>query len=201
MKAILKAFSYVFHPLWLPLFTVLYYFYITPRFLSGSFIYSKVFAIGILTVIIPILSFFMLKNLNLVATVHLKTPKERIYPLLLQVAFTTLIIFKIFKGYELPELHYFFLGALGTTVSCLFLALFKIKASLHMASLGGVLLFIIGLSLHFQISLLLYIAIAVFIVGATASSRLLAKAHTVPELVIGFILGSVPQFLTYSQWI
>ena len=185
----------------MPLVGVLLYFYISPRFFNPEFIYSKVFAAVIMTTVIPILSYFMLKNLQLVTTIHLSNVKERRWPLLMQMLFTFILIKLIFNGYEIPELYFFFVGILASSSGAFILALLKFKASLHMIALSGVLFFIMGLSLHFGINILALIAAFIFASGATATSRLDMRAHTPAELVVGFIVGAASQIMVYSYWI
>lgn len=201
MKWLVKSFSYIFHPLWMPLTAVLIYFAITPRYVTAEFWYAKLFATVIMTVIIPILSYFMFKNLGLVTEIHLKNVRERRYPLLFQMIFTLLIINIVFEGYELPEIHFFFVGVLGSCIAAFICSLFKFKASLHMIGIAGVLLFIIGLSIHFNNNLLGLISLFVLATGATATSRLEAKAHTPIELIVGFFIGAIPQFLVFAYWL
>ena len=201
MKWILRSFSYFFHPLWMPLLAVSIYFAITPRFVAPDFWYAKIFATVIMTIIIPILSYFMFKNLGLVSEIHLKNVKERKYPLLFQMLFTLLILNVVFEGYELPEIHFFFVGVLGASLSAFILVLFNFKASLHMVGLSGVLLFVIGLSIHFNYNLLWLLMSGILVCGATATARLEVKAHTPIDLLIGFIVGGLPQFLTYPYWL
>jgi hypothetical protein len=45
------------------------------------------------------------------------------------------------------------------------------------------------------------IAFLVFMNGVVASSRLEMKAHTYKELVIGFLLGVIPQLLFFPFWL
>ncbi len=201
MKWLVKSFSYIFHPLWMPLTAVLIYFAITPRYITAEFWYAKLFATVIMTIVIPILSYFMFKNLGLVTEIHLKNVRERRYPLLFQMIFTLLIINIVFEGYELPEIHFFFVGVLGSCIAAFICCLFKFKASLHMIGISGVLLFIIGLSIHFNNNLLGLISLFVIATGATATSRLEAKAHTPIELIVGFFIGAIPQFLVYAYWL
>ncbi len=201
MKFIIRSFSYIFHPLFMPLAGVFFYFYISPRFFNPEFIYSKVFAAIIMTVVIPILSYFMLKNLQLVTSIHLKNIKERRWPLLMQMLFTFILIKLIFKGYEIPELYFFFVGILGASTGAFLLALLKFKASLHMIGLSGVLVFMFGLSLHFGINILPWIAIGIVACGATATSRLDAKAHTPAELLVGLLIGGASQFMVFGYWL
>ncbi|MEP0262557.1 hypothetical protein [Dokdonia sp.] len=201
MKYIIRSFSYIFHPLFMPIAGVLLYFNISPRFFNSSFLFSKLFATGIMTVIIPILSYFMLKNLNQVSEIHLKNVKERRLPLLMQAFFIFLLIKIIFKGYEIPALHFFFVGILGSSLASVILVFAKFKASLHMIGVSGLLTFIIGLSIHFNQNLLLLIGILIIGCGGTATSRLDAKAHTYPELIVGFFVGALPQLMSFKYWL
>ncbi|WP_299678103.1 hypothetical protein [uncultured Dokdonia sp.] len=201
MKYIIRSLSYIFHPLFMPIAGVLLYFKISPRFFNTSFLFSKLFATTIMTIIIPILSYYMLKNLNLVSDINLKNVKERRYPLLMQLLFTFLLIQIVFKGYEIPELHFFFVGILGSSLAALILALFNFKTSLHMIGISGLVAFIIGLSIHFNQNLLLLIAFLIIGCGGTATSRLDAKAHTYRELIIGFFVGSLPQLMSFKYWL
>lgn len=201
MKYVIRSLSYIFHPLLMPIAGVLLYFQISPRFFNNSFLFSKLFATVIMTVIIPILSYYMLKNLSLVTEIHLKNVKERRFPLLMQLLFTLLLINIVFKGYEIPELYFFFVGILGSSLAALILVLAKFKASLHMIGISGLLTFIIGLSIHFNQNLLLLIALLIIGCGGTATSRLDAKAHTVIELIIGFFIGALPQLMSFKYWL
>lgn len=185
----------------MPLAGVVFYFWISPRYFSAEFLYSKLFATSIMTVIIPILSFYMLKNLGLVSEIHLKKVKERVYPLAMQVVFTFILLQIVFDGYEIPALYFYFVGILSSGIAALGLAILKFKASLHMVGVAGFFAFVFGLSLHYGINLLWILAILIIGIGGTASSRLEAKAHSFPELIIGFLIGALPQFLVYTYWL
>ncbi len=201
MKYIIRSFSYIFHPLFMPIAGVLLYFKISPRFFNSAFLFSKIFATAIMTVIIPILSYFMLKNLNVVSDINLKNVKERRYPLLMQSFFVILLINIIFKGYEIPELYFFFVGILASSLASLILVFAKFKTSLHMIGISGLLTFITGLSIHFNQNSLLLIALLIIGCGGTATSRLDAKAHTYQELIIGFFVGALPQLMSFKYWL
>ena len=185
----------------MPLAGVLAFFWLSPRYFSAEFLYSKIFATSIMTVVIPILCFFMLKNLELVNGIHLKTVKERIYPLALQGVFTLILLQIVFDGYEIPTLYFYFVGILGSSIAALVLAILKFKASLHMIGVAGFFMFVFGLSIHYGMNLLGILAVLIIGIGGTASSRLEAKAHTYPELIIGFLVGAIPQLLVFTYWL
>jgi len=79
--------------------------------------------------------------------------------------------------------------------------LFKFKVSLHQMAVAGVTVFLIGVSIHFNINILGSISVLCIINGLVASSRLHTKSHSVLELCFGFFIGGIPQFLLFGFWV
>lgn len=198
---ILKSISFVFHPLIMPLLGVLFYFSKTPRFIPDAVMKAKVFSIIILTIILPILLFFLLKTINKVDTIYLKSTRERLIPLLINCIIITLILLRVLPPNEIIELYYFFLGILCSTLACFILAVFKIKASIHMIAASGFFMFAVALGVHYKININGTIALMMIILGAIATSRLHLNAHTNQELVIGMFTGFFPQFIFLNYWL
>ena len=199
---IFKSISLIFHPLFIPLFGVTFYFWKTPRYiLPKEIIIAKLISLIILTVILPILLYFLLKTLGKVKTINLESTSERLIPLALNCFVTLIIIKRIIKPSELIELYYFFIGIFISTLTCLILAIIRFKASIHMIAISGLFMFIIDLSIHFTINLNNYIALLSIILGAVASSRLHLKAHTPRELTMGFFVGLLPQLILVNYWL
>ncbi|MAZ25914.1 MAG: hypothetical protein CL868_02405 [Cytophagaceae bacterium] len=201
MKKLLKPFSYIFHPLFMPMLGVGIYFIITKKYIPEPFLYAKLFALSILTIIVPILFFFLLRNLGLIDSAFIPRVKQRRLPLLSNIALTFLVIKVVVNGYEFPELYYFFLGILITTIILFLLSLLKVRASLHMVGLSGVIAFVMGLSIHYADNLLYLLAVLIFFLGCTASSRLVYKAHTILELLLGLVIGILPQVAIFYYWL
>ncbi|SRX52856.1 hypothetical protein [Aequorivita sp. CIP111184] len=201
MRLFLKAASYIFHPLLIPLFGTILYFIVTPRYLDFQLVRVNIFAIIIITILIPIVIFFLLKNLRVVETIYLKEVNERKFPLMIQCILLLLIIKMVFDPYDDPELYNFFVGILFSAFSALVLVFFKVKVSLHQMGVAGILMFIIGLSAHFKINLLISISFFLFVNGWVASSRLENDSHTYPELGIGILLGTLPQLILFNNWL
>ncbi|RXJ52222.1 hypothetical protein [Gelidibacter gilvus] len=198
---LLKSISYIFHPLLMPLLGVIFYFSKTPRFIPEPVMKAKLFSVTILTIILPILLYFLLKTIKRVESLELKTTKERIIPLILNVLIMLLILKRVLPYDEIPELYYFYLGILLSTLTCLFLAILKFKASIHMIGSAGFFMFAVALSIHFKININGTIALMCIIIGAIATSRLHLKAHTNVELLIGFFVGFVPQLVLLNYWL
>ncbi len=201
MNYFLKSASYIFHPLLLPLFGVLLYYQISPRFIEPEIIKAKSYAILIVTILIPLVTFFLLKNLGAINSIYLRGVKERKFPLMIQTLLMLVVIKMIFSSYQSPELYFFFVGILFSTITALLLVIFNFKISLHQMGIAGLTMFIIALSVHFGKNYLTEIAFLFFCNGWVASSRLQSKAHSVLELVMGFFIGFIPQLIVSPFWL
>jgi membrane-associated HD superfamily phosphohydrolase len=198
---ILKSVSVIFHPLIMPLLGVLFYFHKTPRFIPEPLQNAKIFSIVILTIILPILLFFLLKTVNRVDSIYLKSTKERLIPLFINCIIIALILMRVLTSNEIIELYYFFLGILCSTLACFILAIFKVKASIHMIAASGFFMFAVAIGIHYQININGTIASMMVILGAIATSRLHLKAHTNQELIVGLFTGLFPQLAFLTYWL
>ncbi|MAN58373.1 MAG: hypothetical protein CMC08_00895 [Flavobacteriaceae bacterium] len=201
MNYFLRAGAYLFHPLLMPLLGVVSYYMVSPRFADPNIVAAKLLAIGILTFIVPIILFFLLKSLGAVDSIHLNTVRERRIPLMLQCLLLLLIVKLVFDPYDETELYYFFVGILFSALSALILGIFKFKASLHQMGIAGVTMFLIGLSIHFEVNVLIGLSFFFIVNGWVASSRLHTESHVGSELVVGFFLGMLPQLIMFNFYL
>jgi len=201
MNNILKSISFIFHPLLIPLLGVVFYFAKSPKYISLQIIQAKLISLFILTIVLPILLYFLLKTLGKAKSIYLETTKERIFPLIVNCIVVLLVLNRILTANQIIELYYFFVGILISTLACLSLVLMKIKASIHMTSIAGLFMFFIALSIHFSININGTLAIMFILTGAIATSRLHLKAHTAIELIIGFFIGFMPQLILLNYWL
>ena len=201
MNSILKSISYIFHPLFMPLLGTAFYFSKSPRYIPLPIIKAKLFSLSLLTILLPILLYFLLKTLRKVNSVQLQSTRERILPLGLNCIIIFIVIQRVLPQNELIELYCFFIGILLSTLACLMLSILKFKASIHMIASAGVLMFFIAISIHYNININGSIALFCILVGAIATSRLHLKAHTNTELIMGFLIGLVPQIIMLNYWL
>lgn len=201
MRLLSKLISYIFHPIFLPIVGTVSYFLITPKYSTIELKSGNILPIFILTIIIPILSFFILKNIGVVSSVFLTKPEERRYPLIISLILLLMILLKVIPDNYTIELYFFFLGLIAATSTCLFLLFIRFKTSLHMMSMGSLLMFLIALSFHFERNIVVAISFMLFASGVVATARLYLKAHTRAELLIGFLVGIMSQLLTIKFWL
>lgn len=201
MKVFSNLISYLLHPLFIPIGGTIAYFLITPKYTPLEIQSASILPIFILTVIIPIVTFFILKNVGLVNSIFLETATERKYPLYIHASIILLILYKVIPNNYVSELYFYFTGLLGATVACLLLLLFNFKTSLHAVGVSGLLMYLINLSIHFEINLIIAISIFILLTGAVLTARLYLKAHTRIELIIGVFIGLLSQLLTVRFWL
>ena len=201
MRTFLNVISYVFHPIFIPSIATVGYFLVTPRMYEFNFKVDVSITIAIFTVFIPILTFILLRRLRVIDTVFVKDVRQRKIPLYLYVLLLFLIVTKIISKSIFAELYDFFVATLISAILCLFFVLIRIKASMHMMGIAGLVMFLIVLSISYQLNITFALSILILMIGIVGSSRLYLKAHTISELILGFAIGVIPQLLVIYDWL
>ena len=141
------------------------------------------------TIILPLCSILLLKNLELVSSLEMTNRKERPLPLLI----TAISI--IFGYYFINDVLIFFplllrneiLGAIFLIVAASFISRYW-KISLHMLGIGGVVGVLLSLNFLFG-NLSNLLIIFVLASGVLGYARLKEKAHSKTQIYTGFIIG------------
>ncbi|WP_374174666.1 hypothetical protein [Flavobacterium tructae] len=201
MKRILPIFSYIFHPIFISMYATLFYLFFKHDLFSTQEKYYVLLQILIITILVPILFYLLLRSTGRVNSIMIHETSQRKIPLILQCFLYILLVKRSIVISRYPELHFFFLGALFSTILTLICSLFKIKASLHMMALSGFTIFVIGLNTHLQLQNPYWSAFLILMTGIVASSRLEMEAHSPNELVIGTFIGILPQLLFLNLWL
>lgn len=201
MRTFLNVISYVFHPIFIPSMATVGYFLVTPRMYEFNFKVDVSITIAIFTVFIPILTFILLRRLRMIETVFVKDVRQRKIPLYLYVLLLFLIVTKIISKSIFAELYDFFVATLISAILCLFFVLIRIKASMHMMGIAGLVMFLIVLSISYQLNITFALSILILMIGIVGSSRLYLKAHTISELILGLAIGVIPQLLVMYDWL
>lgn len=201
MRVFQRAISNIFHPIFVPISGTFAYFIITPKYSPLELQSGNILPIFILTVIIPIITFLILKNVGYVHAVELPTIKERKYPLIIHLVLLSMIVFKVIPNNYVIELYFYFVALICATLATLILLFFKIKSSLHLMGLGSLFMFLVNLSIHFEINITMALSVFILIIGLVATSRLYFHAHSKLELFIGLCIGILSQLLTVKYWL
>lgn len=201
MRVFLKAISYLFHPIFIPIAGCISYFLITPKYSPPEIRNPILLPVFILTVIIPIITFFILKNLGLASNIFVPQLRERKYPLYINLILLFLVVYKVIFNNFIAELHFYFLGLIAASMTALLLLFFKLKVSMHLMGMGSLFMFLVCLSIHFEKNITIAVSLVTLASGLVATSRLYLKAHSKPELLIGFFIGMISQLITIRYWL
>lgn len=183
------------------MYATLFYLFCKDDIFTNQEKYYVLFQILIITILVPILFFLLLRSTGHVQSVMVHETSQRKIPLILQCFLYILLVKRSIVVTRYPELHFFFLGALFSTILALVCSLFKIKASLHMMAITGFTVFAIGLTIHLHMQNPYWGAFLILMTGVVASSRLEMQAHTSQELLIGLSIGMLPQLLFLYLWL
>jgi hypothetical protein len=201
LKKILPLFSYLFHPIFIPAQATAFYFLFHIADYNIELITAFLLQISAVTIIIPMGLYFLLRFVGKADSIMLADTDQRKIPLIFQSFLIILLLRKSIPLEFYPELHFFFLGALFSTLFAVGLLYLKTKASLHMLAISSLTVFIFGLNIHLQMGNIYIVPFMLLMNGLVASSRLVMQAHTPNELMIGLLLGSVPQLAFLFLWL
>ncbi|RKS01368.1 hypothetical protein [Flavobacterium sp. 102] len=201
MKKILPFFSYAFHPIFVPLLGTIFYVLLEGRYFTLAQYLILFLQIFIITFLLPIAFFYLLRTFGKIDNIMLSDISHRKIPLLLHIVLLSILIQKSITVDRFPALYFFFLGGIISAIFAFLLLYAKIKASIHMIGISALTVFIIGLSLKNEINTINLVAVFIILNGLVASSRLVMKAHSNKELLIGFLCGIVPQIGLLYVWL
>jgi len=193
-----RLISYLFHPIIFPLIGSVFFTLTFPRYISQDFKITLLTIVFVGTYLMPILLLTFLKKMEMIKSFHLPKIEERKFPILL-FAFIALLIGKLFfKTGLINDLALFFIGG-GLSFLLVYAFLwFKIKVSVHTLGIGGLIGFVINMSLIYQQNYLIYLSILFIAFGIIAYARLKLKAHVFHEVILGLLVGVLIQFLVFT---
>jgi hypothetical protein len=120
---------------------------------------------------------------------------------MISVLLLVMVLIKVIPNNYVIELYFYFAGLTAATLASLLLVFFKVKSSLHLMGMGSLLMFLISLSIHFEINITMAISMCTLATGLVATSRLYLESHNRAEVLIGFFIGLVSQLMTVRFWL
>lgn len=201
LKKILPAFSYLFHPLFISVYAVVLFFFFGRHMYNYQEIYLVIIQIVIITIFIPLTIYYLLLSLGRVDSIMLAHKNQRRLPLLFHSILLLILIRKSITIEYYPVLYFFFLGSFISTFWAFVFLFTKYKVSLHQLAIASLTVFVIGISMHYHVRMVWVIIPLLVSNGFVASSRLVMKAHTPTELILGGLIGSIPQIGLLYFWL
>lgn len=196
-----KFISYFFHPINFSIIGAFIYFLFVPKYIFKPQEYIILVVVFVATYLIPLMLLFSMKRMGMINSYHLTTIEERKFPLLLFISISVFIGYWLLKSTIVDLLSLLYFGY-GLSLFIIFSLLFtNRKISLHTAAIGGLIGFLIYFSYFYKINLLGLVSLFFLLAGIVASARLQMKAHSLNEVIVGFLVGLGSQFIVYSYYI
>lgn len=194
-KFISNLFSYVFHPLWMPIIGFVLITGIDVFLIGNESSYYAILGVLAINTLAPAAMVLLMVNMKMISGVNMSHQKERTIPLLFVLAFYA-FCYGLLQSKNLPISNLIFSFILGV-ILILFVGIvvnLKWKISIHMLAMGGTLGLIYGVGQIHQIDITFVFVVGVFIAGVLAFSRLFLKAHTSAQVYVGLIVGFLIQY-------
>ena len=189
-----KVISYIFHPVFVPLYIVLFMVYVHPLIFAGFSDFDKsrtVMMAALMFTFFPVVTVLLLKALKFINTFHLSTQKDRIIPLVACGVwyFWIWYVWRNLPEYPKPAVQLAL--AIWISASLGLMANIIMKVSLHAISMGVMLTFILLLAFLQQIHFGIYISVSLLVAGAVCTSRFIASDHIPKEIYGGLFVGII----------
>ena len=195
-----QTISFIFHPLFVPTYFILYLIKVVPFEFVGITDWQlqlRVFSVFWLTAFFPAFAVFLLWRLKFSESIFLKTQKDRIIPYVIVMFFYWWMYYLSRNFTDQPiALKFFYLGifvasAIGMTVNNF------MKVSLHAMGIAGLTTAVILVSVFYPVNNAVWVLLAVLLTALVISARLVVSDHTKKELVVGLFIGVFTQVAAY----
>ncbi len=193
MQVFARFISYLFHPIWMPLYIVLMFWGMNSRvhfYTDSSLWFYVLLVVSINSILIPLMMFWMMKKLNIISSLSMDKRQDRLYPFLITGAFYITTWFVFFNLGIMDLVAYLFMMASLLVFLALLVNLFW-KISIHSMSMGALSVFIIYLTAAHFINASWPAYVVVLLSGLVGFSRLKLKSHSPAQVYAGYILGAL----------
>ena len=212
MKSFSKVLSYLFHPLFMPLFGLVILLNVPT--VSVGFIDTSLYNLlpqykyyfygifALLTLLAPGFSILIMYWSKLVSSLEMPNRKERMFPLIFICVYYITVYYKMRIDVpmltQVPFILSFVFGLVLTAVVVLIFNFFT-KISLHSIGVFGI---IGAVTAYFQSQMeypLLLLLGLILIGGLIASARLSLKSHSFNEVLYGMVFGFGIEYFCLNQ--
>ncbi len=195
------AISYLFHPLFMPTIGLMYLYYSAK--LDGFNTFASlnqkednwifISVVIIFTLIIPAITALVLKKTEQIESLKMQSREERYVPFTITSAGILLSIVLLFghtNVYVNPVIKIFYIGCFLSIFITLMIT-YQWKVSIHMVGIGG---FTGAIYLTNSINdaippNVFELVVCILLAGLVGYARLSLKAHSMAQVIVGFLLG------------
>jgi hypothetical protein len=198
IRLLANFFSYLFHPIFIPLYITWMLAFIHPSYFVGFSTtgkYKILLLVAINAFAFPLITVLLLKGLGFINSIFLKTQKDRIIPYIASMTFFFWTQYVLREQNFVPRILVAFMFGVFISSSAALIANIYHKISMHAIGMGGMLgLFLVIMQ---QNTMLMTgpLTIALLITGIVCTSRMIVSDHQPKEIYAGLVVGLLCQFI------
>lgn len=207
IQKIAHIISWIFLPLFLPVYGLIISLYITSEEkiisnpslyeLPSDLKYQLLILFFIFGVVAPGISFILLYRRQIISTIEMDNRKERFVPLFIVFTYCIILFFLFYlkAPNTILPIYIYSLPLTGAIIALVFLVInFWTKISLHAAGAGILTGYLYAFFAHQLVIEYRLILIAFIISGILMSSRLFLKKHTPFQVYLGWVIAFIIAF-------
>lgn len=197
-----QFFSYLFHPLFIPVIATWYLAFIQAGYFTGIPYDEKIYIlirVAYNTIFFPAFTIILLKALGFINSIFLKTQRERIIPYIATNIFYFWMYLVFRNQPDVPLILTAFIFGIFLSSSFALLANIYFKISMHALGVGaflGLLLVVIFSGPSYGV--FLPAMLVILLTGFVCTSRLIVSNHMPFDIYSGIFIGMVSQFIAYA---
>jgi hypothetical protein len=201
IRLLAKIISYVFHPLFVPVYIILFLISIQPHLFAAFTPMQK--SITIIRFVVfytffPLVTVLLAKGLGFVDSIFLKIQRDRIIPYIACGVYYFFMWYVLRNQPEFSREVVILTMAIWIASSLGLIGNIYMKVSLHAMSVGVMVTFMMLLALSQGYGFGIYISIALLITGLVCTARFIASDHTQKEVYTGLAIGILSQLI--ANW-
>jgi hypothetical protein len=197
LKLVARVISYVFHPLFIPVYISGFLIYVNPLFPAFSASDKTLLLIRfvVMYTVFPLFTVLIAKGLGFVQSVYLKTQKDRIIPYVACGLYYFWMWYVLKNQPAFPRFLVMLSLAIFLASSAGLIINSFMKISMHGLSLGVMMCFILIMAFTSAANFGPYVAVALAVTGLVLSARLINSDHYPAEVYTGFFVGVLCQLI------
>lgn len=200
MATAARILSILFHPVFVPAMVFAILIYVCPEALFGVNPKTQqwwLITISYITITFPLLTVILLWRLKFIESIHMHELKERYGPLIASMMFYFWVFWLFHKQFQAPIIVQSMLLGIFLTTVMVFMASIFFKISMHTAAWGCVAAISVICGLLGISGSVWFIVFAFIMAGLIGSARVYLKAHIMPQIWSGYVVGILSQIIAY----
>lgn len=198
LKVPAMLFSYIFHPIFIPMYVIAFFVYVHPSYFAGFSAGQKrqtLFISAFNIVFFPLITVLLLKAVGFIDSIFLRTRKDRIIPYMACgiFFFWAYTVFHKEGSYH-PIMATFILGIFLASSAGL-LANIYFKVSMHAIGMGGWLGIFWVVAQSNTMLMTWPLAAVILLTGIVCTSRFIVSDHTQKDVYAGLAIGIACQLV------